>query len=160
MHLQQWWTNAGSFISNFEIVGVCQGMAFYDICFNLLWMTHAFKQFMFNASHSCGMPQVVPGLQQLISLCLTRPVSTTWPTPPFSQCCSRDCVILPSVNVWANAWDTSSFTKTFLAMSVLQPFTLGITSYLFLPLCSQIQSISNVLSATALRFNVFYLSDN
>lgn len=95
MHLLQWRTNAASFVSNSEIVRVCRGMVFYDVCFNLLWMTHGLKQFVFNASHNCGMPQVVPDLQQHLSLCLISPLCTMWPTPAFSQYCSRDCVILP-----------------------------------------------------------------
>lgn len=160
MHLQQWRANAASFTSNFEIVRMCQGMVFYDTCFNLLWLTHGLKQFM-------SMPHTTVGCHRWyrVSSSLSHNASSGLlvQCDPHLHAVSigqETVLVCQSVSTGANVWDTNSFTETFLAMSVLQPFNLDITSYLFLPLCSQIQGVSSAFSATALRFNVFSLSDN
>lgn len=121
-----------------------------------LWITQGHKEL--SATYSCGMSaQVAAGLQQLISPWFIRPVGTH---DPHLQCISEMVLFCQGMSVWVNTHDTNGFIGTFLDMSVLQSFNLGITSYSFLPFGLKISCIFNAFRATALRFSVSSMPSN
>lgn len=119
------------------------GALWYLIWF--LWITQGHKEL--GATLSCGRPQVVAGLQQLLSPWFIRP-GGIWPN---LQDIEEIVLLCQGISMSVYTHDTSSYIERFLDMSVLQSFNLGITSYSFLPSYLKIQCIFNGFRATALR---------